>query len=169
MAEGACVPGANDTQSLGPIIACDTTVLLDGDMLNKPTDSNEAWQMLRRLRNRMHQVQSTLVIQRGQDMQLSVVASRVTMRDYSNAEIEAYISSGDPFDKAGGYAVQHAGFQPVNVIQGCPLNVIGLSLCHLRARMPELPDCAPVCAAYFGKPCPQHLDDPSHEVSGQMR
>ncbi len=147
----------------------DTTVLLDGDMLNKPADSDEAWQMLRRLRNRAHEVQSTIVIQRAEDTRTTVVTSRVTMRDYSDSEIEAYINGGDPFDKAGGYAVQHAAFQPVSEIRGCPLNVIGLSLCHLRACMPELPDCAGVCASYFKKPCPQQLDDPAHAVSGQMR
>jgi septum formation protein len=168
VAEGMCIPDAADAQESVPIIACDTTVLLDGDMLNKPADTDEAWHMLRRLRNRMHEVQSALVIQHGKDIQAAVITSRVMMRNYSDAEIEAYIGSGDPFDKAGGYAVQHAGFQPVSEIRGCPLNVIGLSLCHLRACMPDLPDCAQVCAAYFGKPCPSLLDDPSHVVSGQM-
>lgn len=168
VAEGV---GGSDSgvRSHAVIIACDTTVLLDGDMLNKPANPDEAWQMLGRLRNRAHEVQSTLVIQRAEDTRTTVVTSRVTMRDYSDSEIEAYINSGDPFDKAGGYAVQHAAFQPVSEIRGCPLNVIGLSLCHLRACMPELPDCAGVCAAYFKKPCPQQLDDPAHAVSGQMR
>lgn len=151
------------------IIACDTTVMLDGVMLNKPADAEEARWMLRSLRNRAHEVQSAIVIRHGEGEQIEFVTSRVTMRDYSDAEIETYISSGDPFDKAGGYAVQHAVFQPVGEIRGCPLNVVGLSLCHLRARMSELPDCARVCASYFKKPCPQQLDDPAHVVSGQMQ
>jgi predicted house-cleaning NTP pyrophosphatase (Maf/HAM1 superfamily) len=143
-------------------------VLLDGEMLNKPGDADEARQMLRKLRGRTHEVQSVIVFRRGDDEMIDVVTSAVVMRDYSDDEIEAYIASGDPFDKAGSYAVQHEIFQPVQEIRGCPLNVIGLSLCHVCAHLPELPDCAPVCAAYFGKPCPGALDDPEHVVSGQM-
>jgi len=150
------------------IIACDTTVLLDGAMLNKPADANEARDMLRKLRGRVHAVQSAIVIRRDDDEQVDIVTSQVAMRDYSDREIETYIATGDAFDKAGSYAVQHEHFKPVREIRGCPLNVIGLSLCHLRARLPRLPDCAVVCASYFGKACPIRLDDPAHVVSGQM-
>lgn len=151
------------------IIACDTTVLLDGIMLNKPTTPDEARAMLRALRGRAHQVQSTLVVRRGEQETLDVVVSTVTMRAYSEDEIERYIASGDPFDKAGGYAVQHALFRPVAHIRGCPLNVVGLPLCFLRARLPFLADPAPLCAQLFGAPCPAHLGDPNHVVSGEVR
>ena len=148
------------------VIACDTTVLLDGEMLNKPADASEARSMLRKLRGRTHLVQSAIVVRQGGDERIDVVASRVTMRHYSDDEIEAYISSGDPFDKAGSYAVQHESFQPVQEIRGCPLNVIGLALCHLRVLLPHLPASEPACAAYFGQACPARLDDPAHVVSG---
>ena len=152
----------SNLQSL--IIACDTTVLLDGEMLNKPADAAEAWAMLRKLRNRAHEVQSCIVIKRsgeegkeeGEEI-IDVVSSQVVMRDYSDAEIATYIATGDPFDKAGSYAVQHELFHPVAEIRGCPLNVIGLALCRLRAHLPQLPDCEQVCAVYSGQPCRQHL------------
>lgn len=53
------------------------------------------------------------------------------MRDYSDEEIEAYIATGDPFDKAGSYAIQHPEFRPVEHLTGCYANVVGLPLCHL--------------------------------------
>ena len=135
------------------VIAADTTVLLDGEMLNKPADADDAWRMLRSLRGRTHEVQSCIVIKQGEDVTMEIVSSLVTMRNYSDAEIAAYIASGDPFDKAGSYAVQHPLFQPVLDIQGCPLNVMGLPLCRLRAHLPELPATSPVCTAFWGRPC----------------
>ncbi len=147
------------------IIACDTTVVLDGEMLNKPADADEARMMLRRLRGRIHQVQSAIVICWNGHERLDTVSSQVTMRDYSDDEIEAYIATGDPFDKAGGYAAQHPSFQPIAHIRGCPLNVVGLALCHVRALLPHLPDPAPVCTAFTGVPCPRVLDDPHHVVA----
>lgn len=151
------------------VIACDTTVLLDGAMLNKPADADEARQMLHRLRGRAHQVQSTLVLRCGDAESLDVVISDVYMRAYTDAEVEAYVATGDPLDKAGSYAVQHPLFQPVERIRGCPLNVIGLPLCVLRARLPFLGAPAPVCARLFGQPCPELPGDRQHEVSGQMK
>ncbi|NJM42660.1 MAG: septum formation protein Maf [Anaerolineae bacterium] len=152
----ASEPVTNNPQPT-TIIACDTTVLLDGEMLNKPADAAEAWAMLRALRNRTHEVQSCIVIKQGEEEIVDIVSSQVVMRDYSDDEIATYIATGDPFDKAGSYAVQHEQFHPVAEIRGCPLNVIGLALCHLRAHLPQLPDCEGVCEAYSGKPCSQHL------------
>jgi septum formation protein len=154
------------------VIACDTTVLLDGAMLNKPADAAEARAMLTALRGREHVVQSCLVVRRTALIEVDMISSRVSMRAYSDAEIEAYIASGDPFDKAGSYAVQHPVFQPVTQICGCPLNVIGLSLCRLRALVPELPACGAVCERWFGVQCPaamtkQALD--GHCVPGQTQ
>ena len=145
------------------VIACDTTVLLDGEMLNKPADEAEAWRMLRKLRGRVHQVQSCLVIRTGDQQIIDIVISDVQMRDYSDDEIAAYIATGDPFDKAGSYAVQHPAFKPVADIRGCPLNVIGLALCQLRKHMPDLPPCEAVCERYSGQSCPWSitLDDAS--------
>lgn len=162
------VPSPEQSASGFTVIAADTTVLLDGDMLNKPADEAEAWAMLRRLRGRTHIVQSCVVVAHADGREdVEIISSEVVMRDYSDAEIAAYIASGDPFDKAGSYAVQHPAFQPVAEIRGCPLNVIGLALCHVRAWLPELPACEGVCAAWFGRVCPGRLSDPEHTVSGQ--
>jgi len=109
------------------------------------------------------------VIRQGDEESIDIVNSQVMMRHYSDEEIEAYIATGDPYDKAGSYAVQHPQFSPVQQIRGCPLNVIGLALCHVRARLPHLPASKPVCAAYFGKPCPEQIDDLSHVVPGQLQ
>ena len=57
------------------------------------------------------------------------------MRRYTDEEIEAYIASGDPFDKAGAYAIQHAGFHPVEDFSGCFANVMGLPLCHVARSL----------------------------------
>jgi len=137
-----------------PIIACDTTVLLDGEMLNKPAGADEAQAMLRRLRGRVHRVQSVIVVREGARETAEAVTTQVLMRQYSDEEIAAYIATGDPFDKAGGYAVQHARFRPVAEMRGCPLNVVGLALCRLRACLPQLPDPVPVCQSFSGQRCP---------------
>lgn len=124
----------------GIIIAADTTVVLDGDQLAKPAGAAEAERMLRALRGRQHVVATGLVVVQNTAatvIKAEVVASTVLMRDYSDAEIEAYIAGGDPFDKAGGYAIQHGGFRPVARVDGCPLNVVGLPLCALRALLAE--------------------------------
>lgn len=115
------------------ILAADTTVAHQGEMLNKPADETAAYQMLTRLRNTQHEVHTGFVLLEpatGREWQ-GVSTAVVTMRPYSNAEIEAYIASGDPFDKAGGYAIQHPKFQPVAHLEGCYCNVMGLPVCEL--------------------------------------
>lgn len=138
------------------VIAADTTVLLDGEMLNKPADADEARHMLRRLRGRVHEVQSCVVVKQGAQERMEIASSLVLMRDYTDEEIEAYIATGDPFDKAGAYAAQHPGFHPVAEIRGCPLNVIGLPLCALRRQLPHLPDPAPLCRRISGRDCAEN-------------
>ena len=115
------------------VLAADTTVA-DGDtILGKPIDDAAARSMLRQLRGRTHQVYTALtVINAATDQGVTEVsATDVPMRDYSDDEIEAYIASGDPFDKAGSYAIQNADFNPVPVLSGCYANVMGLPLCHV--------------------------------------
>ncbi len=88
-----------------------------------------------------------------------LACSAVPMRDYTDAEIEAYIASGDPFDKAGAYAIQHNGFRPVENFTGCFANVMGLPLCHvtrsLRRLGVEAPNDVPRrCQAHIHYECP---------------
>jgi MAF protein len=125
------------------VVAADTAVVHrhgadaeDGVILGKPADAAQAEEMLRRLRGRVHQVYTGLAVLRPRDGDLScrVIVTDVPMRDYSDEEIRAYIATGDPLDKAGAYAIQHAGFHPVRNLHGCYANVMGLPVCHL-ARM----------------------------------
>ncbi|TAH50491.1 MAG: septum formation protein Maf [Chloroflexota bacterium] len=138
------------------IIAADTDVELDGAILGKPRDADEARAMLNALRNRAHNVFTGITLARNELRETELVHSRVFMRDYSDAEIEAYIASGDPFDKAAGYAVQHKNFRPVARVEGCFANVMGLPLCrlyHALARHVEMPAPRLECIAHPEQAC----------------
>ncbi|MDY6875827.1 MAG: Maf family protein [Chloroflexota bacterium] len=142
------------------VIACDTVVALDGEILGKPRDATEAISMLRRLCGRCHTVYSgvTLLEPATGRALTNVIGTRVAMRAYTDAEIAAYVASGDPLDKAGAYAVQHPGFHPVVALQGCYANVVGLPLCYLtcclRAWGVEPPcDVHAACQSHTGHNC----------------
>lgn len=143
------------------IIGADTSVVIDGDILGKPASQAEARQMLRRLRGRTHQVYTGIaVLQAGEDNpQTDVVVTDVPMRAYSDAEIEAYIATGDPMDKAGAYGIQNPAFQPVASMAGCYASVMGLPLCSLsvlleRAGHPARADVAANCQVAIHYNCP---------------
>lgn len=139
---GAAVSAAN---SGWLVVAADTAVVAGGDILGKPRYASEAMQMLQRLRGEMHEVYTGLAISRPRERLLhtELCITKVWMRHYPDQEIEAYIASGDPFDKAGGYAIQNIGFNPVQRLEGCYANVVGLPLCHLTKilrQLDEIPD-----------------------------
>ena len=143
------------------IIAADTLVALDGEVLGKPRETRHAVEMLTRLGGRMHMVYSGLTILdiRQNRMINEIVKTPVWMRAYSGAEIAAYIASGDPTDKAGAYAIQHPSFMPVERIEGCYANVMGLPLCHVYrglASLDELPPVHPLdcCPQAVTQGCP---------------
>ncbi len=126
------------------ILAADTTVILaadtigieeGGEILEKPVDADDARAMLRRLRGRPHLVCTALTLLKTGDQPQSITRTTTTivhMRPYSDAEIDAYIASGDPFDKAGSYAIQNADFNPVARIEGSYTNVVGLPIETLK-------------------------------------
>jgi septum formation protein len=126
-----------DTPTL--ILAADTVVILDSEILGKPTDANEARFILGRLKGREHEVCTAFTVLDTQSNRATTqpVITTVTMRDYSEAEIEAYIATGDCYDKAGGYAIQHPQFQPVQSIDGDYNNVVGLPLDAVRDVLKE--------------------------------
>ena len=143
------------------VIAADTTVALDGRCLNKPAGPAEAREMLMQLRGRIHHVHTGIVVvDKDNDRWLSDVASvPVPMRRYTRAEVENYVASGDPLDKAGAYAIQHPGFQPVSGLSDCYAAVVGLPLCHLARALGRLgvrvpADVAGLCQAHHGYQCP---------------
>ena len=114
------------------VITSDTTVADGEEMLNKPADGDEAWRMLSQLRGRTHQVHTGLVcIDVGGTEHSLVNTTEVVMRPYSDGEIEVYIASGDPLDKAGAYAIQSPGFRPVARLEGCFTSVMGFPLCDV--------------------------------------
>ncbi|MBI1279039.1 MAG: septum formation protein Maf [Anaerolineaceae bacterium] len=134
------------------VLAADTVVILSADtmgidgqgvILGKPMDAADARDMLQRLRGRVHQVCTaiTLFVLADGEVQTSttqVTRTDVTMRDYSDAEIDAYIATGDPFDKAGSYAIQHPVFKPVAQLEGCYTNVVGLPMCTLQTMLANI-------------------------------
>ncbi len=143
------------------LLASDTVVSLDGEPLGKPGDAAEARSMLQRLRERVHQVYTAITLLDPQtDRSITDLAcSDVPMRAYTDDEIEDYIASGDPFDKAGAYAIQHNGFHPVENFAQCFANVMGLPLCHvvrsLRRLGVEVPNDVPtLCQAHIRYECP---------------
>ena len=124
----------------GVVIASDTTVV-DGDqILGKPCDKGDAIRMLTQLRGRSHQVFTAIAALNLQEDQLltDICGTDVPMRNYSDDEMQVYVDSGDPLDKAGAYAIQHTGFQPVDNLQGCFANVMGLALCNLTRQISKI-------------------------------
>ncbi|MBZ0295549.1 MAG: Maf family protein [Anaerolineae bacterium] len=122
--------------SAATILAADTVVIDEGHILGKPADADEARWMLRQLRGKGHRVCTSItLVTPGASPQTEVTCTEVYMRHYGEAEIEAYIASGDPFDKAGGYAIQNADFAPVARIDGSYSNVVGLPLETLREML----------------------------------
>ncbi len=115
------------------IVAADTIVADGAQMLGKPATPQAAQAMLRQLRGRAHQVHSgvaVLATASGRLLQ-AVHTSQVYMRAYTEEEMQAYVRSGDPLDKAGAYAIQNRQFHPVARLRGCYASVMGLPLCHL--------------------------------------
>lgn len=120
------------------VVAADTLVVLDGLVLGKPRDAQQAVEMLLALRGREHLVHTGLAVGKAGALTLQLATSPVIMRDYSAAEIAAYVASGDPLDKAGAYGCQHPVFRPVETYGNCYANVMGLPLCHLYRLLAQL-------------------------------
>ncbi len=145
------------------IVAADTAVVIDGEILGKPRDREDAAAMLRKLRGRTHEVLSAIALVDVRDGQLreEFCRSEVTMRDYSDDEIADYAASGDPLDKAGAYAIQHNGFRPVEEFAHCYASVMGLPLCHLTRVLRSMgieprADVPVACQRFNEYECPVH-------------
>lgn len=123
----------------GVVLGADTTVVVDGRRLGKPGSADEARAMLAALRGRRHEVLTgvALVDARSGRHRVHVERSQVWMREYTGAELEAYVATGGPLDKAGGYAVQDTVFHPAEGVEGCYFNVMGLPVCRLGALLGE--------------------------------
>ncbi len=141
-----------------PVVGVDTVVVApDGRILGKPADADQARDMLRRLREGEHRVITAIAVvpPGGSEPIIGHVATTGRMRAYTDGEIEAYIATGDPFDKAGAYGIQHSDFRPVESLDGCYLNVVGLPLCLLDRLLRQAgaaPD-GPAAAVPHGGRC----------------
>ena len=122
------------------IVGADTTVELDGEILGKPRDSAHAREMLARLAGRTHHVLTGIFLLRlpGNSTRATVETSAVTFAPLSESEIDSYIASGEPMDKAGAYAIQGLAGRYISRIEGCYFNVVGLPLARIYALLREL-------------------------------
>ena len=122
------------------IIGSDTAVVDGNEILGKPKDEMDAVRMLKQLRGHTHQVFTGVAVYRvdGGTMLTELCITDVPMRNYSDDEIQAYVKTGDPLDKAGAYAIQHPDFQPVESMSGCYASVMGLPMCHVLRTLKKL-------------------------------
>ncbi|WP_193075853.1 Maf family protein [Pseudomonas sp. FME51] len=119
------------------VLAADTAVVLDGNILGKPVDQQHAQAMLQSLSGRQHQVLTAVAVARDSDIRLQLVASKVRFRPLSNAEILAYWQTGEPADKAGAYGIQGLGAVFVEHIEGSYSAVVGLPLAETALLLAE--------------------------------
>lgn len=110
------------------VLAADTVVTLDDEVLGKPRDRDDAAAMLRRLSGRTHDVVTGIAVVRGPVSAVTRVTTAVTFRHLDDAEVAWYLATGEPDDKAGGYGLQGAGAVLVSRVDGSDTNVIGLPL-----------------------------------------
>lgn len=160
LAAGKAQRGLNSARPGEIILAADTTVALGELMLGKPENTEQAREMLRLLRAKEHTVFTGITLMRVAPEQTvtDLCVSTVPMRPYSDQELDTYVSSGDPLDKAGAYNIHDPGFDPAPAFAGCMASVMGLPLCHLtRAmkRMGETPAAGipQACQAALGYHC----------------
>ena len=113
-----------------PILAADTIVWFEGRSIGKPADADEAREMLRMLRGKTHEVVSAVAFmpERRRSAIIRHPVTKVRLREFSDDEIESTIARGEPFDKAGGYAIQDDVLSPIEAYRGCYCNVVGMSL-----------------------------------------
>ena len=122
----------------GIVIGADTIVLLDGEMLGKPADEEEAAAMLRRLSGRTHEVLTGIALQRGSVAVADVDRTRVTFAMLDADEIAWYAASGEPGDKAGAYGIQGLASRFVERVDGSYATVVGLPIHTLRRLVRQL-------------------------------
>lgn len=157
-----------DFNDLSIVIAADTIVVLEDKILGKPNDPAKATQMLILLRHQPHYVYSGFTVAHSSSSQYKwhyitrLHQSKVWVRPYTDKEIEAYVASGSPMDKAGAYGIQDQTFVPVARLEGCFANVMGLPLGEVAAILSEiglsLPEVSSVCTQHTGASCCQTKD-----------
>ncbi len=118
-----------------PVLAGDTIVVVDGEVLEKPRDQADGKSMLRRLSGRSHQVMTAMALARQGQIEGILVTTEVSFRALSDGDIDRYWASGEPTDKAGGYGIQGLGGRFVARINGSYSAVVGLPLVETEALL----------------------------------
>jgi septum formation protein len=138
---------ASDIDYPALILAADTVVVIpetetqEAVILNKPSDDDHARQMLLNLRGKAHEVYTGVTIMQTGSLPLQItraILTQVFMRNLTDEELEAYVASGEPLDKAGGYAIQDQNFNPVERIEGSYSNVVGLPIEAVKEMLTDI-------------------------------
>ena len=121
----------------GIIIAADTIVVKDSEILGKPKNKQDAIRMLKMLSGTSHFVYTAVVVldKKSEHMELEIEKTKVEMRKLDNKEIQKYVNSGEPMDAAGAYKVQEGAASFIKRIEGCYYNVVGLPLATLTEML----------------------------------
>jgi septum formation protein len=121
-------PGDDSSEDELLVLGADTIVVTPGEILGKPKDSADAARMLRLLSGKTHKVVTGVCLLSRNTAQTAAETTAVTMKEFPQTEIEAYIATGEPMDKAGAYAIQGYAARWIPRIEGCYFNVVGLPL-----------------------------------------
>ncbi len=121
----------------GIVLAADTTVRIDSEILEKPADPADAARMLRLLSGRTHDVLTGICLRRGREVIVDHETTRVRFVPLTEEDVQKYVSSGEPMGKAGAYAIQGLASKYIDRIEGCYFNVVGLPVAlvwrHLKS------------------------------------
>jgi septum formation protein len=118
-----------------PVLGADTEVVLDDAVFGKPADADAAFRMLERLSGRRHDVISAIALRWQDDVEVALSVTHVTMRRLTAGEIKHYVATGEPVDKAGGYAIQGLAAAFITRIDGSYSGVMGLPLAETAAAL----------------------------------
>ena len=128
--------GASDAQAL--VLAADTTVRVDNEILEKPRDAADAKRMLRLIEGRSHDVLTGFCLRLAEQYITGHELTRVHFRPMTEAEIDGYVVTGEPMDKAGAYGIQGFASRYIDRIEGCYFNVVGLPVARVWAELSRL-------------------------------
>ncbi|MGA2712181.1 MAG: Maf family protein [Bryobacteraceae bacterium] len=117
------------------VLAADTTVVLDSEIMGKPADSADAARMLRALSGQRHEVITGICLRRGMQVVSDLASTAVWFAELSDAEIADYVASGEPMDKAGAYGIQGLASRFIDRIDGSYTNVVGLPVALTYRRL----------------------------------
>jgi septum formation protein len=120
------------------VLGADTTVTLDNQILAKPSDPADAARMLRQLSGRTHYVITGVALVTGSSTEVAAEVTAVRFLTLSDEEIESYIATGEPMDKAGAYAIQGRAARWIPRVQGCYFNVVGLPLALVSTMLASI-------------------------------